>query len=104
MQIKFFKKEKNFTKEEDSLWLHVNLYWGLAVLFVFAGSVFASWFGYHLFTKINEEPITPPENASSQIETVKKETIDKELQYFREREKKSAEIINFPSPIVDPSL
>jgi len=104
MQIKFFKKEKNFTKEEDSLWLHINLYWGLAVLFMFLGVIFAFWFGYNLFTKINKESITLPINTSSQIETISKEVINKELQYFSKREKKSAEIINSPSPIIDPSL
>jgi len=94
---KFFKKEKNFKKEEESLWLNVNLYWKLAVIFMFLGAFCSFFFGYYLFTQINKEPVMSSSNPINQIKTVKKEAINKELQYFSEREKKSAGIINSPS-------
>ena len=100
----FFKKEKNFKKEEENLWSHLNLFWTLAVLLMLAGAILSFYFGYYLFTKINTESATSSDRANSQIQTVKKEAIDKELEYFSGREKKSAEIINSPAPIIDPSL
>jgi len=53
--------------------------------------------------KINDASVLSVPGASEQ-ETIKKERIDKILEYFSEREKKSIEIINSPSPIIDPSL
>ena len=99
----FFKKEKKFKKEEESIWLDLNFSWRIAVALMFLGSLSAFWFGYYFFTKINEEPAASKVEGTF-TETVQKEAIQKKLEYFSAREKKSAEILNSPSPIVDPSL
>lgn len=84
----------------------LNLYWGLIVCVLLATAIIASFFGYYLFQKLNKEPalLAPAGGASSQIETVKKERIDKVLEYFSERKNKSSQILNSPAPVVDPSL
>jgi hypothetical protein len=104
MKLKLFKfkKEKSFKKE--SSWFNLILYWKLAVCFVLLATVVSLVFGYYLFTQINQEIIIPIVAQSGQIETVKKERIDKVLQIFSAREVKSTGILNSPAPIADPSL
>ena len=60
-------------------------------------------FGLYLFMKISNESVAPVINVGKQ-DTIKKERLNKVLEYFSEREKKSIEILNSPSPIIDPSL
>ena len=103
MKIKFFKREKNFSKKE-SLWLNINLYWELAVCFMFVMTALAVFFGYYLFMQINKEPVMPLNSGGEQVETVKKERIEKTLEYFSLRKQKSDQILNSPSSVIDPSL
>ena len=103
MKIIFFKrKEKNFEKE--NLALNINFYWKLAVSFMFIAILAFSFFGYYLLKKINKEFVAPTRESGGQIKTVKKERIDKALEYFSLREQKSNQILNLPSPVSDPSL
>jgi hypothetical protein len=105
MKIKFFKKENNFKKEKESLWWNINLYWKLTVSIMFAIFFLAFFFGYYLFMRINKEhSIISVSGTSNQAGTVKKERIDKALQYFSLREQKSKQILNSPAPVIDPSL
>jgi|GEM_PF-1677054 len=104
MKIKFFTKEKNFRKEKESLWLNTSFYWKLAVFFLFAVFLSSLFFGYYLFMQINKDSQVSSSGAGSQVDTIKKERISKVLDYFSERKKKSNEIINGGSPVVDPSL
>ncbi len=104
MQIKLFKKEKVFKKRKESLWLNINLYWKLAVFCLFVVFLLSSFFGYYLFTQINKEFIVSEDARSSQSDTVKKERINKVLEYFSGRDQKSDQIISSPAPIIDPSL
>lgn len=104
MQIKFFKKEKKFEKEKESLWLNINFYWKLAVNFMFVFFLLSFFFGYYLFRQINREPVLLESSVSPQAETIKKERIDKALKYFFLRAEKSNQILNFPAPVIDPSL
>ncbi|MCX6752040.1 MAG: hypothetical protein NTZ87_00865 [Candidatus Nomurabacteria bacterium] len=106
MQIKFFKKEKKFKKQKESLWLNINVYWKLAVGFMFLIIILSGFFGYYSFQKINKESetVSSGTDANSQIETVKKEKIDKVLEYFSQRKDKSSQILNSPAPVIDPSL
>lgn len=101
MQIKLFKTKKNFKKTD----FHFNagLYWGtmMGVLFVFF--LAAAFFGYYLFMRISKET-NLPSPGSGPAAMVKKERLDKASEYFRMREEKSADIINSPAPVVDPSL
>ncbi|MEI8175116.1 MAG: hypothetical protein WCG28_04160 [bacterium] len=104
MKIKFFKKEKSFKKEKESLWLNINFYWKLAVLFMFLVIIISFAFGYYFFMQMSKESVALPVISSGQTDTVKKERIDKVLEYFSTRETKSAVILNSPAPVVDPSL
>ena len=102
--IKFFKKEKNFIKEQEDFWLNINFYWKLAVLVMFVVVFISFSFGYYFFMQIDQEPILETSGASVQVGTVKKERIDKVLEYFSIRNQKSDQILNSPAPVVDPSL
>jgi|SRR3989344_1696634 len=102
--IKFFKKEKNFIKEQEDFWLNINFYWKLAVLVMFVVVFISFSFGYYFFMQIDQEPILETSGASVQVGTVEKERINKVLEYFSIRNQKSDQILNSPAPVVDPSL
>ncbi len=101
MKIKFFKREKKFKK--GGFGVKPDLYWKYILFAIFSLILASCIFGLCLFIKINRELISPVTNTSER-ETIKKERLDKILEYFSEREKKSIEILNSPSPIIDPSL
>ncbi|OGI79115.1 hypothetical protein A3F19_02865 [Candidatus Nomurabacteria bacterium RIFCSPHIGHO2_12_FULL_37_29] len=100
--IKFFKKEQNFKKE--SLWLNINFYWKLFVCIIFITIILASFFGYYFFMQINKEFTPIVDDDGGRAETIKKERIEKVLEYFSLRKQKSSQILKSPSSIVDPSL
>ena len=104
MQIKFFKKDNNFKKGKESFWLNINLYWKVSAGFILIVIFLSVFFGYYLFRQINKESILSISSGSGQVETVKKERIDKVLEYFSLKEQKSNQILNSSAPIVDPSL
>jgi anti-sigma-K factor RskA len=104
MKIKFFKREKNFKKDKKGLWLNINFYWKLAVCFMFVAVVAVAFFGYSLFVKINKELVVSAKADGNQVQAIKKERIDKVLEYFNLRKQKSDQILVSPAPVVDPSL
>ncbi|MFA6077083.1 MAG: hypothetical protein WC735_03345 [Candidatus Paceibacterota bacterium] len=104
MKIKFLKKEKSFKKKKENLLLNINFYWQLAVLFIFVVILLSSFFGYYLFTQTNKELVLSTVDVIPEVETVKKERIEKVLEYFSRREQKSDKILNSPAPVIDPSL
>jgi preprotein translocase subunit SecY len=71
---------------------------------VFVAIIFTLFFGYHLFTETNQEPALSLSNAGGQIENINEDHLEKVLNYFSKREEKSNQILNSPSPVVDPSL
>ncbi|MEK7113699.1 MAG: hypothetical protein AAB873_02630 [Patescibacteria group bacterium] len=101
MEIKFFKKEKVFKK--GGIKLKPDIYWGIALLLTVLVVLFSLVFGLLLFFQVNKE-VTLTVEESNKSEMVNKERLDKVLNYFVEREKRSTEILNSTSPIVDPSL
>ena len=101
MDIKFLKNKKKFRK--GGLGIRPDLYWRYILYMTFTLILFSCVFGVYFFMKINKGPVLPVADTSEQ-EAIKKERFDKILEYFSEREKKSIEILNSPSPIVDPSL
>lgn len=101
MQIKFFKKKNNYQKE--SLSPNVGLYWKLAVCFIFLVIFALLFFGYVFFKKINLEPVFS-NSGNKQVETIKKDRIDKVLEYFSIRETISDQTINSLAPVIDPSF
>jgi hypothetical protein len=102
MKINFFKKENNFKKKDFSF--NTNFYWKLAVAVASVGVLWAFFFGYNLFMQINQESSFLSANPGTQIPTVDQNRLNKDLNYFSDRQRKSADILNSPSPVVDPSL
>jgi hypothetical protein len=102
MKITFFKKEKSFRKK--GFHLNPNVLWKLVLCMGVVIIIVAFVFSFNLFTQINKEFVPSTENTQGQIRIVKKEEIKRVLEYFTERERKSVEILNSPSPLVDPSL
>ena len=102
MKIKFFKKRNSFKRK--SFTLNPNLYWKLAVFSTFVIIITSFFFGYYMFKNINTDSPAPIANNGEQIPTVNTDRVTKVLNYFTIRQQKSNDIINSPSPVVDPSL
>ncbi len=101
MQIKFFKKEKKLKK--DDLQINPDLYWNIILGLFFIAFIAISIFGYLFFETVNSPFVYENPNPIVQVETVKKGRLDKVLNYFTDREKKSADILNGVPPFIDPS-
>jgi len=102
MQIKFFKRKKSFKK--GGLGTSPEFFWDILLFIALAIIILSFIFGFFLFRKINRDTILAVDSISEKSQTINKERIDKILQYFSDREKKSAEILSFPASVVDPSL
>jgi hypothetical protein len=103
MKIEIFKKpKKNFRK--GGFQINPDITWEFVLYIAFAVIVAFVIFGYYLFGQTDADLVSTSADSSDQIPTVKEDRIDKVLEYFSGREKKSSEILNSPSPIVDPSL
>jgi len=102
MKINFFEKKYNFKKKKFDI--NPTFYWTIAI-FATALIMIASFvFGYYLFIKVNKETVLPTTNYNGQIGTVDKNRIEKDLNYFSEKEQTSNEILNSSVPVVDPSI
>lgn len=102
MKINFFTKANNFKKKDFNF--NTSLYWKIALLIGLLIIMASSFFGYNLFTKINQETILPDSNAGGQGPSVDKGRLEKIIDLFSKREDKSLQIINSPVTVVDPSL
>ena len=101
MKIDFFKTKKSFHKKSSLP--DPNIYWRLTILLFTILMIASSLFGYYTFMQIRQEAEYSIENIKRRA-PVEHERIEKVLEYFFLREKKSFEIINTPSVVVDPSL
>ncbi|MBI2630649.1 hypothetical protein HYW73_00325 [Candidatus Nomurabacteria bacterium] len=102
MKIEIFKNKKKFKK--GGFHTNPNIGWEIILLITFILVVLSLAFGVYLFVRTNEEFGASATNGSSQVKIVKKDRIEKALQYFSLRGQKSKEILNSPSPVIDPSL
>ncbi len=102
MYLKIFKNKKSFKKE--GFHTNPNISWEFILCIAFALVLASFIFGFYLFKQTNQESTLPAMGGNGQVRAVSKDRILKVLNYFSEREKKSAEILNSPAPIVDPSL
>ena len=100
ININFLKKENSFKKKNFKF--NSGLYWKIFISITFVAILFIFYFGYNLFTQINQETILPA--TSTRAPMVNQDRITKVLDVFSARETKSNQIINSPSPVVDPSL
>ena len=101
MEIKFLEKKRKFRK--GGLGIKPDLYWKYLLYMTFTLILLSCAFGLYLFIEVNKEPIPTVMNVNKK-EITEEERLTKALEYFSEREKKSIEILDFPSPIIDPSL
>ena len=102
MQISFFKNKNNFKK--GNLKIRPDFYWHIILSFGILLILLSAVFGFYLFEQTERESNLSINSSNELIPTVKKERIDKVLEFFTLREQKSKEIINSPSSVVDPSL
>ena len=102
MKIKLFKTKAHFKKKD--LQFNANFWWELAFYGVFAIALLSCLFGYYLFMRISKEPARPSGEESGKAEKISEDRLEKVLRYFKEREQKSSQIINSPSPVSDLSL
>src|SRR3989344_2070931 len=100
MKINFFKKEKKFAK--GRLYISPRLAWNYILIVSFAIILTSFIFGLYLYLSIKKEPEPGVlENINAEINRNK---INEALKYFRQREARSKEILNSPSPLQDPSI
>lgn len=101
MKITLFKTKTSFKKK--ALAPEPGFYWKLVILLVFILILLSFIFGYYMFKKAIDESTVSIENINKK-QPVQKEKIQKVLEYFSLREKKSNDILNSNIIVVDPSL
>ena len=102
MKIEFFKKRRNFKKGGISS--GPDFFWNILLLIALLIILTSFVLGFILFRQVNKEPILSLEDINEKSQTLDKEKLEKVLEYFSDRKNKSTDILNSPSPIVDPSL
>ena len=102
MKIKLFKIKKNYRKEVFKI--NPNTYWKVLVIFSGFLMIISFIFAYNLFRQTNKEDVPVVVNNTQKIGDKEEEKIKNALDYFSLRAQKSAEILNSPSTVVDPSL
>ncbi len=101
MQINFLKKGTSFKKKR--LAPDPYFYWKIIVTALFVLTIFSFGFGYVMFTETKDDIITTDKYITKK-QPIEKEKIQKVIEYFSIRDKKSQEIINSTLRVVDPSL
>lgn len=102
MKINFFTKKNNFKKKDFTI--YPNLYWKSILFCAFVIILFSFIFSYRLFVQTNQEFSLPSMDNGGELPFINKDSFEKVLSYFSEKEKKLIEILNSPAPVVDPSL
>lgn len=101
MKIELPKTRKKWKK--GGFHTNPNIGWGIVLAIALVLVLAALALGVYLFVRTNQEYSGEP-SPDSRIKIVKKERIIKVLEYFSSREQRSAEIIQNPSPVIDPSI
>ena len=102
MTLKLFKKQKSFRK--GGLHIDPNICWKYILFATFTIILLSFAFSFFLFLEVNKSSPVSSAPATSTLDQISGERIDKALEYFRNRQTKSSEILNSPSPLVDPSI
>lgn len=101
LKINFLQKKKKYSKGGSNI--KPDVYWMYIFIFIiFLILAFCVW-GIILFKNVNEEDILP-KTELPQEDIFSKERVNDALYFFEKRELKSFEILNNPSPVVDPSI
>lgn len=98
-----FKKKKKFTKEGFAV--NPSLYWRFILTLAFFIIVLAFLFGFYLLNQLNKPFVPKEEDVSGvNVEVTNEERLNKILEYFKEREVVSEEIVKEPTSVKDPSI
>lgn len=98
------KKKKNLLKEKKSI-EKPDFFWKIALISCFVLILASFAFGFYLFNQIDQGSTLDNSVASTAPNTPDDlNRLKNTLQNFSDKENKSAQIINSPSPVVDPSL
>jgi hypothetical protein len=101
MKMDFLKKKNNFKRKDFSI--DVALYWELIVILGFFLILTTSIGSFILFREINQEPAGPVSGIDTKVPSVNKDELTKVLNYFQMRAERSQQILNSPTPVVDPT-
>ena len=102
MKIKISPIKKNYKKGNDKI--NSDFYGMIIVSTFFVLMILSSIFGIYNYKQVTKENILTNENIPGKAEREKKDRINKVLEYFKQREEKSTEIMNSSASVVDPSL
>lgn len=98
-----FKKKKKFTKEGFAV--NPSLYWRFILTLAFFIIVLSFLFGFYLLNQLNKPFVPNGDDVSGvNMEATNEERLNKILDYFKEREAISEQIIKEPASIKDPSI
>ncbi|MFA6524562.1 MAG: hypothetical protein WC264_03325 [Candidatus Paceibacterota bacterium] len=103
MKIKFFKIKNNFAKE-GRFQEKPDFFWKIALYLGFILAIIFFILGFFIFKQVDKELILSEEDNSGKSKVIQKERVKEALEYFKEQEKKSEEILNYSFTIIDPSL
>lgn len=98
---KILKRKKHFRK--GGFHTNPNIGWQILVLFSFGAGLVFFVIGFMQFRELSAQfqtPVFPEEDWEG---AMSRERIEKTLQYFSERERKSKDITTSPASIADPS-
>ena len=101
IDLKIFSHKKHFKKRGASIKPH--LYWRYILIFTFVLALLLCAFGWYLFIKVDRASNLPQINLDKQGE-INETRILEALDYSKKKQEKSLDILNSPSPIVDPSI
>jgi len=106
MEIKLLTKFPTFKKRFRKGGIHTSpeLFWELLLFMAFSIILASCVFGFFLFIQIDKGSMAEQVDTNTGTQTINSERINKVLEHFSTRAEKSTQIINSPSPIIDPSL
>lgn len=102
MKINFLKVKKNYLK--GNFKFSPNFFWKVIVGLFFLFIIGSFLFSFNLFREINKQNDLVEAKNVQKISDKEKQKIQEALNYFSEREKKSTEILNSATSVVDPLL
>jgi hypothetical protein len=103
MKLEIFKKNKNaFSIKKESI--DPNIYWKWVFALAFLVVLGSFVFGFYIFSKVETKDASDSGAQAGTARAIQKEKIYKALEYFEAKHNKSNQILEAPSPVIDPSL
>ncbi|MFA5934141.1 MAG: hypothetical protein WC795_02900 [Candidatus Paceibacterota bacterium] len=101
----FFKQQNSFFVKKDELsFVQQEKHWRLIIIYMFVGGISVGIFSAYLFWEINNDGIFQADTSTtSYTEPINRDKLNNVLDYFDQKNKKSAAILANPPKVVDPS-